>query len=177
MTADLSDHVWSVDQRLRYRPQRGGARSRGPDARAARCAAWGDRRHGQGLWAVCCVIPGSGQYPTGADGAICVIADAMVPPISGDRSRETGMMRTSSTVTAGRQAELRQIAERYFDALAKHDVAEVPWDDSVILHAPLAPGGYDAPIVGKAAVQAYFASLYTTNVASSRHDNTILCKL
>ena len=66
----------------------------------------------------------------------------------------------TTTRPTGRQAELRAIAERYFEGLAQHDVSQVPWDDEVILHAPLAPGGYDEPIVGKAAVQAYFASLY-----------------
>ncbi len=70
------------------------------------------------------------------------------------------MMNDGTTVNTERQATLRQIAERYFDGLAKKDVSEVPWDDNVVLHAPLAPGGYDVPIVGKAAVLAYFASLY-----------------
>ncbi len=69
-------------------------------------------------------------------------------------------MSNNTTVSTGGQTALRRIAERYFDGLAKRDVADVPWDDNVILHAPLAPGGYDAPLIGIVAVRAYFASLY-----------------
>jgi hypothetical protein len=69
-------------------------------------------------------------------------------------------MSNNNTVRLERQAKLQQVAERYFEGLAKKDVADVPWDDNVILHAPLAPGGFDTPITGKAAVHSYFASLY-----------------
>lgn len=50
---------------------------------------------------------------------------------------------------ATRQAQLRGVAETYFRALAQKDFATIPYDDQVVLRAPLTPGGVHAPLVGK----------------------------
>ncbi len=60
-----------------------------------------------------------------------------------------------------RRAQLTAIAETYFKALANKDVSSVPWDDDIVLHSPLAPGGLDVPLQGKRAVTEWFASLYS----------------
>ena len=44
--------------------------------------------------------------------------------------------------------------------MRKKDMSHVPWADDVVLRSPLAPGGLDTPLVGRAAVLAWFASLY-----------------
>ena len=48
-----------------------------------------------------------------------------------------------------RRAQLKQAATKYFEALAKKDFNLIPYDDSVSLRAPLAPGGIHKPLVGK----------------------------
>lgn len=53
---------------------------------------------------------------------------------------------------ARRRALLRAVANAYFEGLAKKNLSRVPYDDSVILHAPLAPGGAATPLRGKRAV-------------------------
>jgi hypothetical protein len=52
-----------------------------------------------------------------------------------------------------RRAQLRAVAEAYFAALAKKDFIAIPYADSVILRAPLAPGGVHAPLIGKEALR------------------------
>ena len=49
-------------------------------------------------------------------------------------------MNQEEHTTARRRAQLRGVAEAYFGALAKKDFAAIPYDDKVILRAPLAPG-------------------------------------
>ena len=52
-----------------------------------------------------------------------------------------------------RRAQLRAVAEAYFTALANKDFTAIPYDENVILHAPLAPGGVHTPLVGKEALR------------------------
>jgi hypothetical protein len=54
---------------------------------------------------------------------------------------------------ARRRAQLRGVAETYFGALAQKDFAAIPYDDKVVLRAPLAPGGVHIPLVGKEALR------------------------
>jgi hypothetical protein len=54
---------------------------------------------------------------------------------------------------AQRKAQLRAVAEAYFDALAQKDFAAIPYDNHVTLRAPLAPGGVHHPLVGKEALR------------------------
>lgn len=53
-----------------------------------------------------------------------------------------------------RTKQLRDIVDRYFAALQQKDFAAIPYDDNVILRAPLAPGGVRCPLVGKSELQA-----------------------
>lgn len=52
-----------------------------------------------------------------------------------------------------RRAQLRAVAEAYFAALAKKDFTAIPYADTVVLRAPLAPGGVHTPLVGKEALR------------------------
>jgi hypothetical protein len=55
-----------------------------------------------------------------------------------------------------RGARLKKIAQTYLDGLAKRDLSAIPYDEKVVLHAPLGPGGAANPIKGKAAMLDYF---------------------
>lgn len=55
---------------------------------------------------------------------------------------------------AARQQQLRQIVETYFEALRQKNFAAIPYADDVSLRAPLAPGGVNQPLQGKAALHA-----------------------
>jgi steroid delta-isomerase-like uncharacterized protein len=68
---------------------------------------------------------------------------------------------TTPDTAVKRRVQLRAVAEAYFAALAKKDFSAVPYDDNIILRAPLAPGGSDTPLKGKSAVLTYFAGLYS----------------
>jgi hypothetical protein len=52
-----------------------------------------------------------------------------------------------------RRAQLRAVAEAYFAALAKKVFTAIPYADTVVLRAPLAPGGVHTPLVGKEALR------------------------
>lgn len=54
---------------------------------------------------------------------------------------------------ARRRAQLRAVANTYFEALAKKDFSAIPYDDNVTLRAPLAPGGVNRLLVGKEALR------------------------
>jgi hypothetical protein len=58
-------------------------------------------------------------------------------------------MHQEENTAARRRAQLRGVAEAYFGALGKKDFAAIPYDEKVILRAPLAPGGVHTPLVGK----------------------------
>lgn len=53
---------------------------------------------------------------------------------------------------AERKEQLRNIAEGYFEALRQKNMAAIPYDDNVILRAPLTPGGGNHPLLGKSAL-------------------------
>src|SRR5262245_42948755 len=59
-----------------------------------------------------------------------------------------------------RRAQMKRVAEAYFEGMGKKDMSQVPWDEHVVLRSPLAPGGLDTPLVGHSAVLAWFASLF-----------------
>jgi hypothetical protein len=63
------------------------------------------------------------------------------------------MTEQAERTDAQRRAQLRAVAEAYFEALAKKDFAAIPYDDYVTLRAPLAPGGVHHPLVGKEALR------------------------
>jgi hypothetical protein len=65
-------------------------------------------------------------------------------------------MKTSETT---RREQLKSVAESYFAGLARKDVSAVPWDENVALRTPLAPGGLDCPINGRAAVVQWFGGI------------------
>jgi hypothetical protein len=52
-----------------------------------------------------------------------------------------------------RKAQLRAAAEAYFAAMAAKDFEAIPYDESVVLRAPLAPGGVHQPLVGREALR------------------------
>jgi len=54
---------------------------------------------------------------------------------------------------AKRRTQLRAVAEAYFAALAKKDFTAIPYADTVVLRAPLAPGGVHNPLRGKEALR------------------------
>src|SRR5215471_2607734 len=57
------------------------------------------------------------------------------------------------TTSTKRRTQLRAVAEAYFGALARKDFAAIPYDDKVVLRAPLVPGGVHKPLVGKEALR------------------------
>ncbi|HEV2131843.1 MAG TPA: nuclear transport factor 2 family protein [Longimicrobiaceae bacterium] len=59
-----------------------------------------------------------------------------------------------------RRSQLKAIAEAYFDGLSRRDVSAVPWDDGVVLYAPLGPGGLAEPLRGRETVVQWFSGLY-----------------
>lgn len=64
------------------------------------------------------------------------------------------------TQEMARRAQLKAVAEAYFEGMGKKDMSKVPWDDHVVLRGPLAPGGLDTPLVGRSAVLDWFSSLF-----------------
>ena len=63
------------------------------------------------------------------------------------------MTEHATSTAATRRAQLRAVAEAYFTALANKDFTAIPYDENVILRAPLAPGGVHIPLVGQEALQ------------------------
>ena len=58
-------------------------------------------------------------------------------------------MKAQEENAAKRTAELRKIAEGYFEALRRKDFLAIPYADQATLRAPLAPGGVHIPLRGK----------------------------
>jgi len=50
---------------------------------------------------------------------------------------------------------LRGVVESYFNGLARKDLSAVPYHPDVVMRAPLAPGGSEAPLRGREAVLTY----------------------
>jgi hypothetical protein len=63
------------------------------------------------------------------------------------------MNEQTETFAAKRRAQLRAVAEAYFAALAQKDFTAIPYADTVVLRAPLAPGGVHNPLIGKEALR------------------------
>ena len=63
----------------------------------------------------------------------------------------------AATQEEARRAQMKRVAEAYFEGMGQKDMSQVPWDDHVVLRSPLAPGGLDTPLVGRSAVLAWFA--------------------
>jgi hypothetical protein len=63
------------------------------------------------------------------------------------------MAKEQETSTIKRRTQLRAVADAYFGALARKDFAAIPYDDNVVLRAPLVPGGVHKPLVGKDALR------------------------
>lgn len=68
-------------------------------------------------------------------------------------------MNATEDAAARRRAQLRAVANAYFEGLAKKDLSAVPYHDNAVLHAPLAPGGAANPLRGKTAVLAFLEGL------------------
>jgi hypothetical protein len=49
---------------------------------------------------------------------------------------------------ATRRTQLRAVAEAYFAALTQKDFTAIPYADTVVQRAPLAPGGVHNPLSG-----------------------------
>jgi hypothetical protein len=59
----------------------------------------------------------------------------------------------ATDTTHARRAQLRAAAEAYFAALAQKDFEAIPYAETVVLRAPLAPGGVHQPLIGRAALR------------------------
>jgi hypothetical protein len=55
--------------------------------------------------------------------------------------------------THARRAQLRAAADAYFSALAQKNFEAIPYAETVVLRAPLAPGGVHQPLVGREALR------------------------
>jgi alpha-D-ribose 1-methylphosphonate 5-triphosphate synthase subunit PhnH len=64
------------------------------------------------------------------------------------------MQAQNDNTTAERKAQLRHIAEGYFEALRTKTLAAILYDEHVTLRAPLTPGGVQRPLTGKRALHA-----------------------
>jgi hypothetical protein len=58
-------------------------------------------------------------------------------------------MKPQEESASERMAELRKIAEGYFEALRRKDFSAIPYADQATLRAPLVPGGVHNPLRGK----------------------------
>ena len=62
------------------------------------------------------------------------------------------MSKQEGGTAAERRAQLRAVADAYFQGLAKKDLSKIPYDKNVALRAPLAPGGAETPLIGEDAL-------------------------
>ena len=53
-----------------------------------------------------------------------------------------------------RKEQLRQVVQTYFHALSNRNFSAIPYDENIILRAPLVPGGVNNPLSGKELVKA-----------------------
>ena len=53
-----------------------------------------------------------------------------------------------------RKEQLKQVVQTYFHALSKRNFSAIPYDENIILRAPLVPGGVNNPLYGKELVKA-----------------------
>src|SRR5690242_10023289 len=59
-------------------------------------------------------------------------------------------MITDAAIT--RKEQLKQVAEKYFQSLRNKNFSTIPYDENVVMRAPLAPGGVNKPVYGKQSV-------------------------
>jgi hypothetical protein len=59
-----------------------------------------------------------------------------------------------------RRSQLKAVADAYFEGLTRRDVSAVPWDDQVVVYAPLGPNGLKEPMRGRDTVVSWFSGLY-----------------
>ncbi len=74
------------------------------------------------------------------------------------------MSEQKGSAAAERRAQLRSVADVYFNSLAKKDFEAIPYDENVTLRSPLAPPDlavpYESyPLEGRSAVVAWFQGL------------------
>ncbi|MDX1983534.1 MAG: nuclear transport factor 2 family protein [Bryobacteraceae bacterium] len=69
-------------------------------------------------------------------------------------------MSNTTGQTSDRKWQLRAVADGYFSGLANGDVSAVAYDENVRLRTPLAAGGSETPLQGRAAVLNFFAGIY-----------------
>jgi hypothetical protein len=62
-------------------------------------------------------------------------------------------MQLTSQESTTRVAQLRQVAESYFDALRNKTFESIPFDENASLRAPLTPGGVHTPLNGKTEIR------------------------
>ncbi len=55
---------------------------------------------------------------------------------------------------SARKGQLKQVVESYFQALDTQNFSAIPYDESIVLRAPLVPGGVNNPLKGKELVEA-----------------------
>jgi len=63
------------------------------------------------------------------------------------------MSEQQKNTEADRRKQLRAVAEGYFASLERRDFDGIPYDDDVVLRAPLVPGGVHQPLAGKEALR------------------------
>lgn len=63
------------------------------------------------------------------------------------------MTRWTDANAATRKAQLRGVAEAFFDALNRKDFEAIPFDEQVVFRAPIAPGGRHFPLLGREALR------------------------
>jgi hypothetical protein len=80
----------------------------------------------------------------------------MIPII---RRRSWANVVNMSSMSPNRKAQLVGAVKAYFDGLSRKNISNVPWSESVTLRAPLAEGGSDRPLVGRAAVAEYIEAV------------------
>ena len=61
--------------------------------------------------------------------------------------------------TPDRKSQLITAATAYFEGLARKDFDSIPWADTIVFRGPLAPGGAEAPLLGRNSVLAFFNAL------------------
>jgi hypothetical protein len=69
---------------------------------------------------------------------------------------------SSMSPARDRRSMLTKVVLAYFEGLRCKDVSGIPWSESVTFRAPLSEGGSEAPLYGRAAVEAYLRSVLPT---------------
>ncbi|MDQ6812318.1 MAG: hypothetical protein M3040_01060 [Bacteroidota bacterium] len=64
------------------------------------------------------------------------------------------MITNKQVEVSARKAQLKQVVESYFEGLSTQNFAAIPYDEGIVLRAPLVPGGVDNPVKGKELVEA-----------------------